>query len=185
MSLFIKKESAWSFITSSSGGVGVEFVNAEGGKIWLQDPEGRTVSYYYGGAGMGVSAGIKLPKIGKIQLKVRGKGIGAIAAPASFPNTGKLYVLESCENQELVRSDIQGVCMFVEAAGGIVGGGFGTAMIFGMNPVWLAAAIALGPCGTIAGEKLLRSATGILLMAGLTTGIQAGGGIGAFLGGLY
>jgi hypothetical protein len=138
-----------------------------------------------GGAGVGLSAGIKLPKIGKVQLKLRGKGVGAVAAPASFPNTGKLYVLESCDSDELDESAIQGVCMFVEAAGGIVGGGFGTAMIFGMSPVWLATAIALGPYGSIASTKLLSSATGVLLMAGLSAGIQAGAGIGAFLGGLY
>ena len=45
MSLFIKRENAWQFVTSSSGGIGVEFVVAEGGKIWLTDPAGKVVSY--------------------------------------------------------------------------------------------------------------------------------------------
>lgn len=57
MSLFIKKESAWQFVTSSSGGIGLELLVAEGGKIWLQDPGGKVVSYFYGGAGVGAAEG--------------------------------------------------------------------------------------------------------------------------------
>ena len=33
--------------------------------------------------------------------------------------------------------------------------------------------------------KLLSSATGVLLMAGVNLGLQAGGGVGAFVGGLF
>lgn len=46
MSLLIKKDSLWQFSTSSSGGLGVEFVAVEGGKIWLTDPAGNTVTFY-------------------------------------------------------------------------------------------------------------------------------------------
>jgi hypothetical protein len=185
VSIFIKKESAWQFITSSSGGIGVEFVVAEGGKIWLQDPAGNVVSYFYGGAGAGIAGGFRLPKIGKLQLKIRGKSVGGIVAPASFPNRGKLYVLETFDGDELTKSDISGVCLFVEATGGLVAGGFATAMLFGMSPVWLGAAIAFGPFGPLGMTKLVQSATGVLLMAGATAGIQAGGGVGGFVGGLY
>jgi hypothetical protein len=185
MSLFIKKPSEWQFETSSSGGAGVEFVMVEGGRIWLRDPGGTVNTFMYGSAGVGLAAGIKLPKIGKIQLQLRGKATGGVVAPSAFPNTGKVYVLDSFEGSELRAKDIQGVCMFVELYGGVVVGGSATAMIFGMNPLWLAGAIALGPMGSFASAKLLSSATGILLMAGVNAGIQGGGGVGAFVGGLF
>ena len=134
----IKKPSAWQFVTSSTGGVGVEFVAAEGGKIFLQNPQGVTESFYYGAAGVGISAGLKLPKIGKLQINVKGKGVAGVIAPASFPNGGKLYVLDNFDGDELATSDIQGVCMFVEVGGGLVAGVSATAMLVGMNPAWLA-----------------------------------------------
>jgi len=185
MSLLIKKDSLWQFSTSSSGGLGVEFVAIEGGKIWLTDPAGNTVTFYYGAAGAGLAAGLKLPKIGKVQLKIRGKGAGGVAAPASFPNAGKVYVLDTFAGEELTKSDISGVCLFVEAFGGLVGGGSATAMVFGMSPVWLGMAAALAPISSLAIQRMLSTATGVLLMAGVNVGIQAGGGFGAFIGALY
>ena len=184
MSLFVKKPSEWQFVTSSTGGVGVEFVAVEGGRIWLQDPGGKTETFRYGAAGVGLAAGLKLPKIGKLELKVRGKSVGAALAPASFPNTGKVYVLESFTGNELTKDDITGVCMFAEVYGGLVVGGSATAMIFGMNPIWLAATLIPGP-SALASAKLLSTATGVLLMAGVNVGIQGGVGAGIFLGGLY
>jgi hypothetical protein len=182
--LTIKKESAWQFVTSSSGGVGVEFVAAEGGSLTFDDPNGATVSFPYGAAGLGLSAGFKLPKIGKLQ--VDGKSVGAAISPAAFPNAGKLYILDTFDGQELGRSDITGVCMFVEVAGGLVAGGYATAMLLGMDPGYLAA-VAITPAliNQIFLEKLLNSATALLLMGGASVGVQAGGGIAAFVGGLW
>lgn len=34
----IAGESAWTFDTSATGGIGVEFVALQGGAIWLKDP---------------------------------------------------------------------------------------------------------------------------------------------------
>ena len=107
--LMIKHESAWKFQTSSSGGIGVEFVAAEGGSIILKDPSGAVVSFPYGGAGAGLTAGFKLPKIGKIALNVKGKSVGGVIAPSFFPNAGGLYVLDSFEGDDFKRSDITGV----------------------------------------------------------------------------
>ena len=80
--VFLKNESAWQFVTSSTGGIGVEFVAAEGGKIYLQNPQGQAVTFYYGAAGAGLAAGLKLPKIGKLEVKVKGKGVVGSIAPA-------------------------------------------------------------------------------------------------------
>jgi hypothetical protein len=184
--LTIKKPSAWQFVTSSTGGVGVAFLVVEGGALYLQDPAGNGVAFRYGSAGAGLSAGFKLPKIGKLQIN--GRGVGAGVAPAAFPNMGKLYVLNSFKNDELTISDIRGVCAFVEIGGGVVAGASGTAMLVGMNPMWLAAAMAtvtLPVAGAFAQTQLANSATGLLVMGGLNAGVQAGGGIGAYLGGLY
>jgi hypothetical protein len=185
LSLIVKKSSAWQFVTSSTGGVGVEFVALEGGTIWLQDPRSQVVTFHYGSAGVGLAAGLKLPKIGKLELKLRGKTVGGVIAPGAFPNTGKVYVLETFSGDELTASDIRGVCAFTEVYGGVIGGGSATAMIFGMNPVWLAVAVAAGPMASLPMMKMLSTATGVLLMAGVNVGIQAGVGAGIFLGGLF
>jgi hypothetical protein len=183
----VKKESAWSFVTSSSGGVGVEFVVAEGGMIYLQDPKGTPQAFKYGAAGVGLSAGFKLPKIGKLQIPIKGKGLTGNVAPAAFPNAGKLFVLDGCPGDDLTRDAIQGVCLFVEIGGGLVAGVSGTAMIFGMSPAWLAAMVAAStsPLMMYFEYRLMETATGILVMGGLNVGIQAGGGVGGYVGGLW
>jgi hypothetical protein len=179
--MIVKKPSAWQFVTSSSGGLGVEFVAAEGGRIYFQDPDGASCYFTYGAAGVGLSAGLKLPKIGKLELK--GKSIGGAIAPASFPNAGKMYILESFGGDELKRSDISGVCMLAEVGGGIVAGGSATAMLLGMNPIWLAGLV--GPFTIYADSMLIQSATAVLVMAGVNVGLTAGAGAAVFLGGLF
>ncbi len=182
--LAIKKESAWKFVTSSSGGLGIEFFAAEGGVIYLQNPAGDTIPFKYGAAGAGLSFGFKLPKIGKLRIPIKGKSAAGVIAPADFPNAGKIFILDTFAGDELTRSDITGVCEFLEIGGGLIAGGSGTAMLLGMNPVWLAAFLG-GPLGMVAANiGLQHSATAILVMAGVTAGIQAGAGGAAFLGGL-
>lgn len=186
----IKKESGWQFITSSSGGIGVEFLTAEGGAIYLSDPRKARQTFKYGAAGAGISCGLKLPKIGKIDLpKIKGKGVGGIAAPSAFPNAGKIYILDTFAGNELNRSDITGVCMFVEIGGGFGVGGSATGMILGMDAVWLAGTMATmevcGDLAILAARRLLESATAILVMAGLNAGLQAGAGGAAYLGALF
>jgi len=184
--LTVKKPSAWSFVTSSSGGIGVEFVAAEGGKIFFKDPGGNDISFAYGAAGAGLYAGLKLPKIGKLQVNVLGKGVMGAIAPASFPNAGRLYVLDTFAGNELGRTDINGVCLFVEIAGGLIAGVSATAMIVGMDPRWLAGLMApVAPVLAYIDYRMLQSATGLLVMGGINAGLQGGAGIGAFLGGLW
>jgi hypothetical protein len=182
--LLIRGESGWTFKTSSTAGFGVEFVGVSGGSIDLKDPEGRTVAFRYGAVGAGLSHGLRLPKIGKVQLKVKGKAVGGTIAPASFQNGGVVYVLDTLARPELTRSDITGVCMFLEVFGGVIGGGSATAMLFGMNPAFLVGIAAMPLISVPFQMQLLSSATGILLMAGFNVGLVAGLGGGAFVGGL-
>jgi len=187
--MFLKKESAWKFVTSSTGGVGAEFVAAEGGKLYFQDPQGKDVTFVYGAAGVGYSVGLKLPKIGKLEVKVKGKSVFGAIAPAAFPNAGKLYIADTFSGNELSQNDIRGVCVFLEVAGGLVAGVSATAMLVGISPVWLAG-LSLAPVGgplamAYLDYKMIEAATGLLVMAGVNVGLTAGGGIGAFIGGLY
>jgi hypothetical protein len=67
---------------------------------------------------------------------------------------------------------------------GAVAGGSASAIVHGVNPVWLAG-LALGPAALQLTEtKLLASATELLLTAGLNVGLVAGAGVGVFLGGI-
>lgn len=181
--LTIRKPSQWVFETSATGGVGLEFVLAEGGNIYLTDPAGTPTTFSYGAAGVGLSAGIKLPKIGKIQVK--GKSVTTTIAPASFLNGGQLYVLDGAPGNDLTPQDIRGVCALVEIGGGIVAGASATAMIVGMDPTYLLGLLAFPGAALFFDYRLLSSATGLLVMGGFNVGIQAGGGGGAMVGGLW
>ena len=76
--LEVKKESAWQFVTSSSGGVGVEFVVAEGGMIYLQDPSGKQQAFKYGaaGAGLGAPEEAALVVVGRARRSVAAQVVG-------------------------------------------------------------------------------------------------------------
>ncbi|HEY1412419.1 MAG TPA: hypothetical protein VGF36_09765, partial [Rhodopila sp.] len=113
--LTVTKRSAWTFVTSSSGGLGVEFVMGEGGTLYLRNPNGASVPFRYGALGVGLAAGFKLPKIGKLEVNIKGKSVAGLIAPAAFPNAGTLYVLDTCRSNDLTQADIRGGCLFVEA----------------------------------------------------------------------
>ncbi len=82
---------------------------------------------------------------------------------------------------ELARRDIRGGCLFVEGGLGFAWGGAGDAMIFGMDPLALVAAVA-SPAMM---ARALATATGYLLWYGVNFGFQAGGGITGYVGLLY
>ncbi len=183
----IKKKSAWDFQTFGGGGVGVGWVAAAGGAVVLRNPTGTDETFYYGGAGGGASVGLKLPKIGKLQVKVpkvQGKqGFAAAGAPFSFPSGGALYVTDACSGPDLTKSDIQGLCVFVEIGGGLALGASGIAMLLGASPAWL-----LGLTNPMTFpftiSMMMDSCPGLLLMAGANVGVQAGGGVAGILGAL-
>ena len=185
----ILRNSKWKYNTSGSGGVGVEFVLAEAGKIILTDPSGTDVTFKYGAAGGGIAFGYKLPKIGKLS-------VGAGIAPTALPSTGKVCILDTFKGRELTRDDITGVCMFVQVGGGLAVGGSAYAMLLGMDPMHLAAVVASTGAGVMvpgagtllmgyAETKLLETATSMLFMAGMNVSYQAGVGAGALISGLF
>ncbi len=78
--------------------------------------------------------------------------------------------------------------MYVELGAGVIAGGSGTAILFGLDPKLLAA-VALASAspltaalGASMSRQLLQSSRGALLMAGVNVGAQFGGGAAAYLG---
>lgn len=167
--VLIKKSSAWQFVTFGSGGLSLGLFSAAGGKVVLQSPTGIIKTFYYGGAGAGLSAGLKIPKIGKVQIKTIKGPLTGSGGPTEFPSTGKLLVTDSFQGEELLVSDIQGPCIFTEVGGGIIAGASACAMYFGIDPLRLS----LLGMPVIGAQLAINSAKGMLLMAGLNVGIQA------------
>jgi hypothetical protein len=171
---FSGRESAWKFVTSSGFGVSLE-VAATGGKIVLRNPQGKEVNFYYGAVGAGLSTpSLKLPKLGK--LKKSGGG-----SAANFPSKGAVYMLSQFQGKELAESDLQGGCVFIEGAGGLLVGAAADAMLLGGNPVWLLMATNPGLAAQ-AVPPFLKSCKAVLLMAGLNAGLQASIGVTGYAG---
>lgn len=181
------RDSAWGYVTANGGGVTIAFVAGGGGSVTLQSPEQQNVVFRYGGLGVGAGFGAKLPRFGRIDLKIKGKTVGGAAE--AMPSYGRVFVTQ--EGGELSKSDFVGPCIYVEIGGGVIAGASGVAMLFGLDPVLLAATLAANsnPATALGGSylagKLVASAHGVLVMAGMNAGLQAGGGGAAYIGGLF
>lgn len=184
-------ESTWRYKTASGGGLTVVFAAAAGGSLTLIDPNGADQEFRYGSVGVGLGIGARLPRFGKVNLHIRGKSVGAAGASEDFPAFGKVLVADSIADRGLAREDFQGACVFIEGGVGLIGGGSGSAMLFGLDPKLLAMTVAkLTPVGNLlmphdSALRLLRSAKGVIIAAGLNVGLQAGAGATFSLGGLY
>lgn len=177
------RESAWKFVTFGSGGAaggaGVQ-VGANLGVVVLKDPSGTQTDFWYGGLGAGAGFGGKI-KLGKINVRLKG---GGSAGPTAFPSTGIVFLEQDQHGTEPTASALRGPCVYVEAGAGLLLGGSGTAMFMGCNPLWFAS-LAAGPLGApLLVDRLIASAKLMVLMAGVNAGVQAGGGIMAYIGGV-
>lgn len=180
----IKRQSAWSWNTSGTGGAGLGLVAASGGAVVLNDPAKQVQRFHYAAGGVGLSAGIrKIPKIGKIvdprSLSNRG---GGNVAPEFFTNHGTVYVMDGCSRDELVREDFHGICAVYDVGAGIIVGYSGALMLVGLDPLALAAraALAANPITNMLAPRLRVKA--MILSHGWNTGPQAGAGITGQLG---
>lgn len=177
----VKKESAWTFNTSGTGGAGLGFFAGSGGVVVLNDPGQQVQRFHYGAGGVGLSAGIrKIPKIGKIidprGLSNRG---GGNVAPERFWNHGSVYVMDGCRGDDLTRGDFQGICAVYDAGAGLIVGYSGALMLVGINPLALAVSAA-GIVGQLFGPPLSPKA--MILSRGWNVGPQASAGVTAQLG---
>jgi len=174
----INKISAWQFVTFGSGGISVGVVAGEGGQIVLKDISGTDHTFTYGGVGAGLSAGLKIPKLGKIQIPTPKGPLTGSGGPFAFPSTGKVFADGNLPGGDLSKSDIEGLCMFAEVGAGIIGGGSACSMFVGLNPLLLPV-LSMPIYGP---QILLNSAKGMILMAGLNVGVQAQIGGAVYLG---
>ncbi len=115
----------------------------------------------------------------------------AFLAGSGLPSTGTVLVADGLVGRDLSRGDFTGPCMYVELGAGVIAGGSGTAILFGLDPKLLAA-VALASAspltaalGASMSRQLLQSSRGALLMAGVNVGAQFGGGAAAYLGALF
>lgn len=182
--------SDWKYKTASGGGLTVMFAAASGGLLTLTDPDKAEQQFRYGSLGVGVGAGARLPRVGKINLLVRGKSVGAVGANEDFPAIGTVLVADSVAGRGLVRDDFKGGCVFLEGGLGLVGGGSGSGVLFGLDPkLLIMSTAAVGAGGALLPQdtlpRLLRSAKGVIFSAGFNIGVQAGGGLALTLGGLF
>jgi len=184
--------SRWEYQTASGGGLTVALVAGSGGSIILRSPEGKDVSYRYGGVGVGAGFGARLPRLGKINIQIKGKSVGAAGAAEAFPSFGKVFVSDALASRDLTEDDITGPCMYTEVAAGLVVGGSASALLFGLDPKLLALSVALSAnpatsliASSTVNRQLLQSAKGAVVMAGMNAGVQAGGGAAIYLGYLF
>ncbi|ALI08336.1 MULTISPECIES: hypothetical protein [Pseudomonas] len=185
-------ESRWQYQTASGGGLTVVMVAGSGGSIILRSPEGEDISYRYGGVGVGAGFGARLPRFGKINIQIKGKGVAAAGAAEAFPSTGKVFVSDALVARDLTSDDITGPCMYTEVGVGLGIGGSATALLFGLDPKLLALSMALNSnpatsliASTLVNQRLAKSAKGAVVMAGINAGLQAGGGAAIYIGYLF
>lgn len=179
----IKKQSRWHWKTCWTAGVGVGLFAGSGGSIALYDPAEKEVDFWYGGIGGGLSGKLKLPvnlasKVPSwIDAFLKSDKSGAVG-PGPFPSWGWMFILSKFDKDELAMSDIQGTCAFVEIGGGLVGGVSVVAMLVGLDTRYLPLAVV----NVVTIQPFLNTANGLLLMAGVSVGLQAGAGISVQLG---
>jgi hypothetical protein len=184
--------SKWTYTTGATGGVSIEFVVASGGTIVLNDPAQQEQDFHYGGIGVGLGFGAKLPKIKlpKMTLpelrlpKVAGREVGGAGSAKSFPSSGSVYMTNAFRGDELTRSNIQGGTIYVDAGAGLFVGEAGSAMLLGINPAMLTLGI-MNPGFAWLLHDAIAHAPAVLVMHGLTAGVQAGAGVGLLAGYLH
>ncbi|MGC8001525.1 type IV secretion system toxin Tse4, partial [Salmonella enterica] len=69
-----------------------------------------------------------------VNLNVKGKSVGGAGALEALPSTGTVLVADGLVGRDLSRGDFTGPCMYVELGAGVIAGGSGTAILFGLDP---------------------------------------------------
>ena len=189
--IFAQQQSGWRFKTSGTGGVGVEFLAAQGGVIDLLDLSGKVVRLRMGALGVGYSYGFKLPRGIKIPPIKLGKLNGSAAlAPTWAKNWGWVWKTSACCTSDLTHSDFCGPVIFLDAGASILLGFNGDVMIMGMDKLLVVEMIASsGAIGTIvnpdAAQKAFQSAKAVLVSCGFGGTLSAAAGGAVFMGDVW
>ena len=175
------RKSDWAFDASATGGVGYGLLAASGGKISLTDPSNQSHDFFYTGYGIGFSKAIQ--KIEIPPLPILNRAISVTGSTENFHSGGFIYMTNSFGGKELVKSDLQGGTVYLDAGGGLLAGFGGSIMLLGINVTLLASCI-LNP-GLFASfaKNLIEHAPAVLVMGGVLEGlISSIVGAGAMVG---
>ena len=183
------RKSGWKYSTGAGGGASIEFVMASGGDIILTTPDERAQSFYYGGVGVGLGVGLKLPRvklpkftIPEIKVpKLAGRNVGGAGSTFDFPSGGLVFMTSAFRGEELSRSDLQGATVYLDGSAGAVVSQAGTVMLLGINSAKLAFGLT-SPSRIWMAEEAIFQAPALLYMHGRSAGLQAGFGAGVFIG---
>jgi outer membrane protein OmpA-like peptidoglycan-associated protein len=197
-----KKESGWTFNTSSgvSLGVSIGFVGGTGGAgtLVFNSPDGAIVEFHY--MSLGPSVGI-------------GESFNLSGSTRDFRSGGAIYLSSTFSGSELSIQDFAGYTLSQEASASVGGGGAVTVMLLGISgkhmpmeilrntgALGIAAQIAVdhpnitrvlaGPIGGFLFDKTRDNLSNILqddakaavIMGGLNAGYQLGAGVSQSIG---
>ena len=182
------RKSWWNYSTSATGGATIGFMAGSGGAITLISPYQVFHTYSFAGAGLGFGAMGRLPRFGKVNLNIRGRSVGGAGAAESFPSYGSVFASGNIVKRDLSPADFRGPCLYVEAGVGLAAGISGNALLFGLDPLRLAALLPMTASplsANLAIQLLIESANGAILMIGTNVGAQFGGGAAAYIGGIF
>ena len=175
------RPSSWTFVTSGTGSLNVDIFAAAGGSIDFRDPSNKPQDFRFGSAGVGVGFGVKLPKIGRLEIRPEklDKAISGVVAPKVFPNAGSLYMTPFFSGQELAAADMRGLCIVIDGGAGLLVGYSGALMLLGIDPVRLTMQVTSPILSLLLGQA---EPNAVLVTRGLNAGVQAGGGITGTIG---
>jgi hypothetical protein len=101
------RKSNWKFVTSNGGSLSIGLLSGEGGSVTLEEPGTRKqVKFCYGAFGGGLGVGVKLPKLGRVQLP------GLVGSSESLTSLGAVYMTPQFPGSELTIENINGGCCF-------------------------------------------------------------------------
>ena len=120
--------------------------------------------------------------MGKLNVRVKDRAVGASLASTFFKNEGAVYVTEAFHGQELRRSDLQGATLFLDGSLTLIGGVSGTAMLLGIDASSLMMAMSVPILVAEALPWVISRAPAVLIMGGATAALQVGAGAAAYLG---
>ena len=163
-----------------TGGLNVD-IAAAGGSIEFLHPSHKKQDFRFGSAGMGAGIGLKLPKVGKSEIRPEkhGKAIGGVGAPRAFPDVGSIYMTPFFSGRELAAADLRGLCIVIDGGAGLLVGYSGALMLLGIDPARFAMQIASPIMSLLLSQTELNA---VLVTRGLNAGIQAGGGVTGTIG---
>lgn len=174
--LRITRSSNWTYVSSTSVGLGAGFFAADFGAITLRDPTGKNRMFRYGSAG----GGLNVVDLMNYSLS---------AAPGFLPGgSGKIFLLDTFQGSDLSFSDIVGACLLLDASAGLFIGWSGNIILLGAEPDFLMGFVGLVDPGLEAMEtvilsyQMLSSAKAVLLTEGFDIGLQADLGVDGLAG---